>query len=375
MSYNDVKSFLKKNKEPENYNFEFECDVDDYNKLPLLERYLIYKATSPDCRNSVYPIGKKFAIEKIDKKYQNLGDPDGCGKGGNKNLIYDVYSILWGWKEEDGNENNFGNIQDNIFNCQFGGDTMNSVQNALNSITKKSIEEKKEENKPLLDRKIGRDYSINYLIELFAVEECKEKLLSILTSVNGLCDYIDAYHTIGNFILVPSGFNRGRSKKTNDYWDLSLDYLKTKGWKSDFNCDGKKLNDYNRYINYFFLWDYVDTEGEYKPLLKREADSLEENEPSLGKYKPRIEDFEQFLKKANILIKRRGCFMIAMLRLQQILGNEVYSELRNGIFVKNDAVYSSYNCAFESVKNFLKDNITDEINNLLSEAEKKINLY
>lgn len=76
-----------------------------------LERYFIYRATSEKCRKSVYPEGKKFAIYES-KKYQKLGDPDGCVKEGNQSLIYDVYSMLWGWKK---GKDTFGNIHDIVF--------------------------------------------------------------------------------------------------------------------------------------------------------------------------------------------------------------------------------------------------------------------
>ena len=44
-------------------------------------------------------------------------------------------------------------------------------------------------------------------------------------------------HTVGNFVLVPYGFNRWRYSQTFDYWDKSLSILKEKGYcKSNKKC-------------------------------------------------------------------------------------------------------------------------------------------
>lgn len=355
MSYNNVESFLRCCAEPENYNFEFECDIKCYIKKPSLERYLIYRATHPGRKKSGYCDGKEFAT-KIQKSqdYKRLEDCDGSQGGHNTKLIHNVYYKLWGWKRSDGT---FGSVEVDKFKCQFGADTMNSMQYILNDIVKEII--LREENKPLRDKKNGKP-SINYLLELYANEECREILFDALNPVIGLCEYADVYHTIGNFCLVPSGFNqyRGGINRFDDYWDLSLQHLKNKGWKDNFNGSGKDINDYYRYINYFFMWDYVDANGNAITLLKGEHNDIEHK--------------EQFFKKAIQLIKRRGYFMVAMLRLQQLLGIESYAELRNSVFSKDDSVYNRYEDVFEAVKECLKDNMTEEIENLLLKTRKQM---
>lgn len=40
-----------------------------------------------------------------------------------------------------------------------------------------------------------------------------------------LKDFAQLSGTIGNYIVVPKGYNRTRSRKTNDLWDLSLQNL------------------------------------------------------------------------------------------------------------------------------------------------------
>jgi len=352
MSYNNVENFLKYCNGPENYNFEFECDIESYNLKPSLERYIIYKATNPDAAKSVYPNGREFAIS-IQKKedYKRLEDCDGSEGGRHTKLIHDVYYKLWGWQRSD---SAFGRIEANGFGCRFGADTMNSVQNILNDIVNEII--LRDENKPLLYKKRG-NVSINYLIELYADEECREKLLSALNCVEGLCEYTDAYHTIGNFCLVPAGFNGKRCILTRDYWDRSLQYLKDKGWEDDFNYSGNNKNDYYRYINYFFLWDYVDADGNAITLLENESGGME--------YR------ERFLMKAVQLIKRRSHFMVAMLRLQQLLG-ESYAEIINSVFSKDDSAYNCYEDVLEAVKECLKDNLTDDIEKLLSKTRERI---
>jgi hypothetical protein len=393
MSCNYVKSLLNCYKEPENYNFEFECDIEEYIELSSIERYIIYRATSVDMTRSVYAeewkkVGKEFDTKIQKKEYDQLGDCDGASGEGNIKLIYDVYSKLWGWEKC---YKTFGNIEESQFKCLFGGETMNSVQTILDAIAKTIISSEK--NKFLFDKKRG-DYSKRYFVRLYADKECKEELLSVLNAVKGLSEYVEAYHTIGNFCLVPSYFNKCRgfnktlktlikefNKETSleDYWDLSLQYLKDKGWKKgdfeewnddfdgNFNADGKNIKDYYRYINYFFLWDYVDAYGDAVMLLKREENNLEEK--------------KEFLKKATRFIKRRGCFMVAMLRLQQELG-ESYNELRNSVFSKDDSVYGSYEDVFKVIIDELdkllsktkKQNMRSKLKNLLSEAEEQIAL-
>ena len=79
-------------------------------------------------------------------------------------------------------------------------------------------------------------------------------------------NFLRAWHTIGNYLPTPRGFNVGRYKKTSDYWDLTLKAIydwydgkeeaieeliicrpesqekvvgNTRKWLSDFQIDGK----------------------------------------------------------------------------------------------------------------------------------------
>lgn len=49
-------------------------------------------------------------------------DCDGSIGKGNLNLICDLYLKLWNW--EKGTDTTFGNVQNETFNCEFGGETM-----------------------------------------------------------------------------------------------------------------------------------------------------------------------------------------------------------------------------------------------------------
>ncbi|WP_392486557.1 hypothetical protein ACER0A_005360 [Haloimpatiens sp. FM7315] len=344
MSYNNVENFLKNCSKPQNYNFEFECDNGEYINLPSINRYFTYKATAPAMIDSAYITGKKFAEDiQNSGKYNQLGDCDGSGNTGNISLIHDVYFKLWGWKKDS---STFENNQDSGFRCQFGGDTMNSVQYILNDVVKEIIN--RQENKNLFDKKIGH-FSINYLLGLYGDLECRKQLIKALNSVEYLSQYFNGYHTIGNFVLVPSYFNRWRgiNGKVQDYWDFSLKHLKEEGWKDDFNNKGNNIKDYYRYINYFFLWGYVDDQGNCIELLKRNNDS--------------IKNKEHFLEKVVKLIKNRSCFMIAMLRLQQKLGIKAYVKLREKVFLKDDGVYKNFDEVFEVLKELLGEDIINEI--------------
>lgn len=115
-------------------------------------------------------------------------------------------------------------------------------------------------------------------------------------------------HTLGNFVLVPYGFNAARYLPTNDYWDAALKILEEKGFETKKGLLFKKEN-YKRYINYFFLWDYVEKDGyKAKPLFGKE----------IGKRarKPNGEkEITEYLQNVNRYIRRRGIFMVAMLRI------------------------------------------------------------
>lgn len=131
---------------------------------------------------------------------------------------------------------------------------------------------------------------------------------------------------IGNFVLVPKGYNgyRGLSKQLCDYWDLSLDSLRC-------NKDGRDWLDmsFAQYINTFFLWDYVDAGYCVRPLFPGHRALLDRGRDLVLPHqyeKEHMDEFDIFTKNAGIRIHRRGLFMVAMLKIV-VNGKSDYHEI------------------------------------------------
>lgn len=95
----------------------------------------------------------------------------------------------------------------------------------------------------------------------------------------GLEDFAKYVSCIGNFVLVPAGFNgyRGTHRYLKDYWDLSLDHLAyvKRSWLQHEDKGTTRNDGFPEYINTFFLWDYVDENYEVKPLFGSHEKSWE----------------------------------------------------------------------------------------------------
>lgn len=136
-------------------------------------------------------------------------------------------------------------------------------------------------------------------------------------------EYAKLTGCLGNFVLVPKGFNdyRGLAGTIRDYWDLSLHELRCdrsgQGWLDQVDMP------FNKYINLFFLWDYVSgkkNEGyRARPLFKSHEAILTREKMVLPRNavppKEGGNDFSEFTQNANRCILRRGAFMSAMLRI------------------------------------------------------------
>lgn len=344
MAFNNVENFLKSDC-PYNYNFEFECDIKEYTELSPIARYITYTATTADALKSAYPIGRKFS-EIAHNAYSDLVDCDGSQNDGNNQLIRDIYKKLWGWSK--GN-NTFGYLNSEKFSCRFGGETMNSMKYPLNDIAAKYVYKNS-------DLKKRGFLSANHLINLFAQDELRPELIAALENVDGLVEYINSYHTLGNFTLVPAGFNgfRGfsavyKGEKIRDYWDLSLRLLQDEGYSDNFSPD-----DFIIYINRFFLWDYIGENGEPKNLRD------DKNET-------------KFYKQCTNFIKRRGIFMTAMLKLQAIVREE-YEIISDSVFSEPSYIYRGYDEVLKLIRKKLKERVnTVEANKILDDCKTLIN--
>lgn len=108
MAYQNVKKMMKECDSPAAYNFELECDYEEYAALPPIERFLTYKAKAvdkkilknigkgkPDERTAAdyYHEAAVFCVD-ICRKYPNLTDCDGWD--GKCSLTVDLYETLWG---------------------------------------------------------------------------------------------------------------------------------------------------------------------------------------------------------------------------------------------------------------------------------------
>lgn len=130
-------------------------------------------------------------------------------------------------------------------------------------------------------------------------------------------------HTVGNLVLVPAGYNgyRGTHPCLKDYFDLSLDNLVHVWDGNHFLGEGKRniKNNFIRYINTFFLWDYVDENYAVIPLCESHRMQMEmQHKTKKLEAKgvlPEKEEIDDLCRNINKGIQRRGFFVVAMLRI------------------------------------------------------------
>lgn len=372
MSYLSVKNFIENCPEPETYNFEREYENGGYWEMQTYERYFAYKASAEkesEYEGSKYVYAKNFV--KDSEKFKDIPDCDGTKPKENgveqKSLSYlarEIYRTLWDWRDipEEERENleykikeeeRYGNTSVDEFG-PMGPETMNSVQTVMNETIKEIIG--KEENKDLLFCKKYKNVSIAYMLELYGNPECHDKFVRELEKEPALKAYIEAYHMLGNFTLVPEYFNPYRNEKVKDYWDRSLTMLKEKKPEEIWEYKTRKIKwkkeYFVRYVNYFFMWDYTDAEG--NPV-----------EISRG-------DRTDFLKETVKRIKRRGCFMVLMLKLYQQMGAESYHKMRDALFLRDDKIYCDYEEVFDRIENYFGENMPEVYEYLLEETKEKI---
>lgn len=417
MAYNSIDELVNRYEKgvflfekPWEYSFEKECETNGYNKKGVFERYFIYKSISQlihdhpdknmwkefntynnDKKNEVmeeaFENALKITVDKYPSSYPDrvvfskrsfdiYGDiPDCDGSGGDGKLAIDLYEKLWKRKEGACVGNYFLELNNSTFGKnRFGGDTMNSAQTTMDILLKSIV--------PLnsvYSKSLHGQYSANFYIQLYA--KYRELLVKDLEKINGLKSFLGSYHTLGNFVLVPAGFNKDRYNNTSDFWDSSLVWLKKFGYKSE-KTDFSNT-DFEKYINYFFLWDYVDgsdNKGKYK--IKKlfnshykieEGDDFEKTKANWTSLSADNKDeAEQFLKNAVNFINSRGKFMTAMLMIQT-KNPDLYCDIQTFLTKEEFRAESISNAAKQILENpDIGKKIPENATNLLDELEKGI---
>lgn len=237
-------------------------------------------------------------------------------------LTKQIYESLWGWEKEKGSS--FGTAK-GFYSIVLGGDSMNSVATTLRTYFENAV--KKD--------------CINALAKMFS----------------NFGNYMRATGCVGNFVLVPANYNRlrGLDNCIHDYWDLSLyDLKQTAGQKGRLATGG-----FNKYINFFFLWDYVNPYYNIKSLFctpenftSNKAAEIKSNNRVLSDIE--INELENFWDNCVWAIERRGIFMTAMLQLQKD-NKQVYEKIRNEVFLSGNC-YCGYSQVIDMIIDDLSEN-------------------
>lgn len=204
---------------------------------------------------------------------------------------------------EEGASNRVFTINNSI---QLETDTMNSYATTFNQFIRKKIDENfVEQYKKMFSIKNASE-AYRDLFFLMKIDEWKENFQQYEKIWKLFDEFAKLSHVIGNFTLVPKGYNTGRVKITKDYWDLTLLDLKEK-------AKGNNLDEnFKWYIDNYYLFFY----SQY--YLKKPAEiSLIENEPVLfydnhvSKIVPNsIEEYESLLEIIIKSITLRGLEML-----------------------------------------------------------------
>lgn len=309
----ELKEFIGMNNSWE-YNFEFESMMIRENFKSdenIFERFLTHKVIGKkpetETKNIVYPNAEIF-IKKIKEDGYSGDDCDNCP------LSQSIYLALWKDSFKARMTYVDKNKKEKTIN-RFEADTMNSAVVLLSKWVGTLSDSEKAAPK-------GYTKSDRYLLECFFGDNST----AFKDALKPIEDFVNSYHKLGNFVLVPKGFNFYRNEKFDDSWFLSLADLKNgfnlkkppyydknkkeRVYEDDKDCDDKVIvildqEQYCSYINTFFLWDCVKIE---RASYVSKQVGLEESS-----------DKRDILKLLEIyvnIIKRRGSFMFAMLVIQ-----------------------------------------------------------
>lgn len=302
-----IKEFL--NNDPINYDFTDDCTKNaDYQEKKGYEKYFIYRSLrlGPGGKE-IYPIAASVKEENY-KLYGKVGDPD-IGSS----LLQSIYSLLWPEIREEKSEYM-------MYDGKICSDTMTSCQTVLNNYVKEKLP-------GVLKKYDVENVSNKMCIELYEADPAFRKMLE---ESENLAHFVRVYHTLGNYIPVPYGFNSARSGHygSHDSWDLTM--IKIKEYydarrenlsnsgelfpclterkimellhcKSEIISCYKWLNSFagwNDFIDKNYLQDFVD---DYKPRPFCEGHSWE---------CPQVKgDFDNFFKNAWECIEKRSEWM------------------------------------------------------------------
>ncbi|MBC3804052.1 hypothetical protein GH808_06325 [Acetobacterium fimetarium] len=386
-------SELLEDKEPHLYDFkrnQILVSERPKNHKRMINKIKELRNEFPYANNEGRPMENLLKCKYLIEEHGIIFDPDNSDE--TCDLTGEIYNILWGWSKEKGGFRIASYFDEKML---LGGDTMNSVQTTLNLLIAKSHEMGKEsdrfkEYKDIVNPRGKQQISKRYIFWLF--RQCQKDFEKLEDRNVSFSDYCIYTHSIGNFCLVPAGFNGGRAAKTKDYWDLSLAILKKEGYENG----GFEKDQFNKYINTFFLWDYVDREYNPKSLFSEnfyDENYKRQNEnDSHSKYMEKEggarlpenkEEVLFFLNNVNWAIKRRGIFMVAMLKIALLdnpdceqdeswVTSDIYKKIMYKVFL-SDKCYSGYNDVFNKIKNAVPETQENkEIRAILRKAKYQI---
>lgn len=376
MDLTNVETLLREN-QPEKFDFKFlmkeyyqyysnnvirKIDEDQYNELIK---------DMPEPGNSSLINFLKYKVADVSRIGSQLKLFDCDSSNDTCQLSSQVYYLLWGLQ-------GIGKSIEGFNELKFGPDTMNTVTISLNNYC--------DQNGKCSVKKLYNYFVSKESAGEGVISKKKEEIEDIFGELLIASGYI------GNFVLVPYHFNCTRCSITNDFWDLSLDFLQK--WEQ---IDDKKVsikwnaNKFEKYINVMFLWDYVE-EKDGRVVVKSLLDSHQriiDNCTVSGKrecLKNESEsEYRAYVNNACKFINRRGIFMIAMLKIATIdilsgddisirkewkdgVVSDCYKSIMQEVFLK-DKVYMGYGEVFDAIK---KLGLGYKVNEIIQEAENKI---
>ena len=264
------------------FKFFYKDDADTSSAIELWLKYRLNVLHKLRLNNSVNQV-LKDEINKL--SLSDIVDPD--------KLAFPIYKAL-NWQENP----------DDIVR----GDSMNSFKATFTQDIMKS------QNRKAAYRQIQIDIN-EYLDKQYDVLLKNKNYLAFeIVHNNQVEQFAKLTHTVGNFTVLPYEFNveRGMSATFHDYWDKSLDYIRTSFLEVE-NAGAtlpaklqplvaeEKL-DWPGFVEKYYLQPFVNqgayTVGElWTDHLKR------------GAYPTRESDFTEFYYNINLLIVERGKWM------------------------------------------------------------------